>query len=196
MSSFFHVAVLLVVAASGDVEDNAADVLGRLLQESRQLGESEVLDSKWYYDERCECCSIANGVPLRNFYRMNVHKNCFGGGVGSIGMRMEDVLAQTPDGTLTLGNKARELVCASHLCKGAIAAFWDTVHGCAASGYWKTIALAHVTAVSQCNALQQLQPKESARWITRMSATFRGVDTTQDGSMLRAEAAAELSAQE
>eukprot|EP00438_Fugacium_kawagutii_P029224 Skav229559 [mRNA] locus=scaffold568:453416:465086:+ [translate_table: standard] len=125
------------------------------------------LDEHWFEDGRCECCKQTNGVPLSSLYKTEIHKNCFGGGGSEdIGWRLVDVLAQTTDGTLTVEPQAQRRVCASHRCRGSITVFWDAVHDCAASGYWKVVALAFATAKSQCHRLDQ-DVQESGRWLAR-----------------------------
>eukprot|EP00931_Biecheleriopsis_adriatica_P066369 TRINITY_DN40744_c0_g1_i1.p1 TRINITY_DN40744_c0_g1~~TRINITY_DN40744_c0_g1_i1.p1 ORF type:complete len:2252 (-),score=317.91 TRINITY_DN40744_c0_g1_i1:39-6794(-) len=166
---------------------NSSDTEGRGLLESNEL------DNRWYYDERCECCESANGVPLRSLYKTEVHKTCFGGGLSKVGWHLEDVLAQTIDGTLTVRPVAQKLICASHRCRGAIATFWSAVHGCALSGYWTTIAIALSTAKSQCHFMQHTTLRGSGEWLARVRATFHGVDTDHEAAMLRVETAAEAS---
>jgi len=135
-------------------------------------------------------------VPLSSLYKTEIHKNCFGGGgTDDIGWRLVDVLAQTPDGTLTVEPQAQRRVCASHRCRGSITVFWDAVHDCAASGYWKVVALAFATAKSQCHHLDQ-DIQESGQWLARIRATFHGIDTSNDAAMLNVERMAELSALE
>eukprot|EP00913_Durusdinium_trenchii_P016510 g15517.t1 len=151
---------------------------------------------RWFDDPRCECCKDGNGVPLSSLYKTEIHKNCFGGGgTEEIGWRLVDVLAQTSDGTLTVEPMAQRRVCASHRCRGSITTFWDAVHDCAASGYWKVVGLAFATAKSQCHQLDQ-QPQEEGQWLARIRATFHGVDTNDDAALLNLERVAERSALE
>eukprot|EP00435_Cladocopium_sp_Y103_P030306 s2256_g7.t1 len=152
------------------------------------------LSEHWFDDSRCECCKQTTGVPLSSLYKTEIHKNCFGGS-DEIGWRLVDVLAQTTDGTLTVEPQAQRRVCASHRCRGSITVFWDAVHDCAASGYWKVVALAFATAKSQCHRLDQ-DVQESGQWLARIRATFHGIDTADDAAMLNVERMAELSAVE
>lgn len=161
----------------------------------RRLADAAPLDSRWFEDARCECCKDAKGVPFSRLYNAEIHKNCFGGEDG-VGFRVEDALAQSTDGSLTVRPIAQRMVCASHRCRGSITTFWDAVHACAASGYWKVIALAFATAKSQCHKMETQSLQETGQWLTRIRATFHGIDTSDDGAMLQVEHIAERSAAE
>lgn len=172
----------------------AIDVLTDSSIADRRLADSEELDSHWLDDPRCECCGNAGGEPLQNLYKTEVHKNCFRGGELRNDWRLEHILAQTVDGTLTVSGAAQKMICVSHLCRGSITKFWSEVHSCALSGYWKTVAMALATAKSECHQLQHQKEAGSSRWMSRVRAVFNGVDTSDEGAMLRAEGAAEKSA--